>query len=124
MRQGDRMPRSATLALVPLLVAACSSSPAVSVETAALSSVTREHIRDDLWHYQFDIPVDKTPNGRVRVHRVVRELAPFHPRPSAHAVMLLHGDFSSFATNFEPGLAPYLAERGIDVWGADRRWTL
>jgi hypothetical protein len=48
--------------------------------------------------------------------------------------MALHGDFSTFATNFAPtlgdpaspapGLAPYLAARNIDVWGVDRRWTL
>ncbi|UQA63919.1 hypothetical protein E8A73_036990 [Polyangium aurulentum] len=48
--------------------------------------------------------------------------------------MLLHGDFATFTTNFAPSLmsdaaqpdhalAVYLAERGIDVWGLDRRWT-
>ncbi|MDC3955278.1 hypothetical protein KEG38_15540 [Polyangium jinanense] len=48
--------------------------------------------------------------------------------------MLLHGDFATFDTNFAPSLtsaaaapdqdlAVYLARRGIDVWGLDRRWT-
>jgi len=46
--------------------------------------------------------------------------------------MLMHGDFASFTTNFAPtagaappegGLAVYLAEQGIDVWGLDRRWA-
>ncbi|NVB81711.1 MAG: hypothetical protein HOV81_25170 [Kofleriaceae bacterium] len=48
--------------------------------------------------------------------------------------MLMHGDFATFVTNFAPtlgdpaspasGLAPFLASRGVDVWGVDRRWTL
>jgi hypothetical protein len=49
--------------------------------------------------------------------------------------MMLHGDFSTFDTNFVlaslpgaaspgPSLAVYLASRDIDVWGFDRRWTL
>src|SRR6185369_14294748 len=68
-----------------------------------------------------------------RVHRVVRERAPGVPRSSGDAVMLLHGDFATFASNFAPrvgspsssapGLAAFLAERNIDVWGFDRRWT-
>ncbi|MBN1206300.1 MAG: hypothetical protein JXB05_15390 [Myxococcaceae bacterium] len=48
--------------------------------------------------------------------------------------MLLHGDFSTFTSNFVPsplqaerpsghGLAVYLARQGIDVWGVDRRWS-
>jgi hypothetical protein len=132
------MPRHAAVVLVPLLLAACTTSPssppeATSAALVAAPAVTRQHIRDDLYHYQLDIPVGTSANARVRVHRVVRELAPFRPRPSAHAVMLLHGDFASFVTNFVPalgdpasidGLAPWLAARGIDVWGTDRRWTL
>ncbi|UQA63543.1 hypothetical protein E8A73_005155 [Polyangium aurulentum] len=48
--------------------------------------------------------------------------------------MLMHGDFATFTTNFLPSrisaaakperdLAVYLAQRGLDVWGVDRRWT-
>ncbi|MGZ3457975.1 MAG: hypothetical protein ACXU86_05640, partial [Archangium sp.] len=97
-------------------------------------AVTREHVTDDIYHYQFDIRVGSSPNARVRVHRVVRELSPWRPRPTTHAVMLLHGDFANFVTNFvpslgnpalsAPGLAPYLVANGIDAWGVDRRWTL
>jgi len=96
--------------------------------------LVRERVTADVFHYQIDIRVGESPNARVRIHRVVREIAPWLPRPTAHAAMLLHGDFSSFVTNFvptlgepaspAPGLAPYLAARGIDVWGVDRRWTL
>jgi hypothetical protein len=46
--------------------------------------------------------------------------------------MLLHGDFSSFSTNFalqatrggSGGLAIWLAQQHFDVWGVDRRWVL
>ena len=97
-------------------------------------SLLREHVKGDVYHYQFDIPVGSTPNARVRVHRVVREIAPWRPRKTSHAVMLLHGDFAGFVTNFvptlgepassAPGLAPYLVGRGVDAWGVDRRWVL
>jgi hypothetical protein len=94
----------------------------------------REHVVDDIYHYELVLPVGSTPNAAVRVHRVVREVAPFVPRRTPHAAMMLHGDFATFETNFAPtlgqpaspasGLAPYLAAQGVDVWGVDRRWTL
>jgi hypothetical protein len=133
------MPR--VLALVALVhivaVSACSSVAPVedsAVVAAPVAALTRRHVTADIYEYQFDLRVGATPNAIVRLHRVVRELAPFEPRPSTHAVMLLHGDFANFVTNFVPtlgapassatGLAPFLAARGIDVWGVDRRWTL
>ncbi|WNG37437.1 hypothetical protein F0U61_29940 [Archangium violaceum] len=116
------------------------ASPLARTEAEQLASVgtplavKREHVTDDIYHYQYDIRVGSTPNARLRLHRVVRELSPWRPRPTRQAVMLLHGDFANFVTNFvpslgnpassAPGLAPYLASRGIDAWGVDRRWTL
>ncbi len=109
---------------------ALDSAP-VAAKTPAL---TRQHLVGDLYHYQLDVRVGATANAIVRVHRVVRERAPGVPVPTTRAVMLLHGDFANFVTNFTPtlgtpassapGLAPYLAARAIDVWGVDRRWTL
>ena len=84
----------------------------------------REHVTGDIYHYTLVLPLGHTANAAIRVHRMVRELAPFVPRPTAHAAMLLHGDFSDFDSIFAPGLAPYLAARDTDVWGVDRRWTL
>ncbi len=91
-------------------------------------------VEADVYHYSYLIKVGATPNAQVRIHRVVRELAPWKPRSSASSVLLLHGDFATFTTNFASaltgaarppsgGLAPYLAAKGVDVWGLDRRWT-
>src|SRR6478672_1457604 len=90
------------LGLAIVVLATCwpafaSSLPLTEAEQLAAVStplaVKREHVTADIYHYQFEIPVGSTPNARVRVHRVVRELSPWRPRPAAHAVMLLHGDF-------------------------------
>jgi pimeloyl-ACP methyl ester carboxylesterase len=94
----------------------------------------RERLVGDVYHYSFLLRVADSPNARLRIHRVTRESASGRPRPTTRAAMLLHGDFSTFASNFVPsrvsdfvpprhGLAVYLAERGIDVWGVDRRWA-
>jgi acetyl esterase/lipase len=102
--------------------------------TATLvGAVTREQVADDVYHYSFLLKVGNTPNARIRVHRVVREDAPKVPHPTSQAILLMHGDFATFTTNFLPSrisptpkphdLAVYLAQRGIDVWGVDRRWT-
>jgi hypothetical protein len=111
-------------------------APTETSTTQAVSTVSfrREHVVADIYHYEARIPVGTSPNAALRVHRVVRELGPYVPRPTSHAAMLLHGDFSTFITNFAPtlgdpaspasGLAPYLAAHDIDVWGLDRRWTL
>jgi len=120
--------------------AAPPSTPTTKTETQSLAAVgtpfavQREQVSGDIYHYTFDIRVGSAPNARLRIHRVVRERAPGLPRPSSHAILLLHGDFATFVTNFlpgkgtpassAPGLAPYLAAAGVDTWGLDRRWTL
>jgi len=107
------------------------ASSATSFETL---DVAREQMDGDVYHYSVLVSVGASPNARLRLHRVVRERAPWQPRATKAAVMLLHGDFASFTTNFAPSrvsaaappsrdLAVYLAGRGIDVWGLDRRWA-
>lgn len=119
------MLRSIALSCV-LLAAACAvETPEVSTTVdASTVSLTREHVRGDLYHYTALIPVGHGPNASIRVHRLVREVAPFVPARSRQAVMMMHGDFATFDTNFGVGIAPYLADHGIDVWGFDRRWTI
>lgn len=100
----------------------------------AVLETTREEVARGVFHSSVLLRVGDTPNAQLRLHRVVRESAPGRPRPTRRAVLLLHGDFSTFTSNFLPappqaakksnqGLAVYLAEQGIDVWGMDRRWT-
>ncbi|MDI1476281.1 hypothetical protein [Polyangium sp. y55x31] len=112
---------------------------ATAEASAALSATLegmweREQVAGDVYHYTFLLKVGDTPNARIRVHRVVREDSPNVAHPTSRAIMLLHGDFATFTTNFLPSLisdgaqldrnlALYLAKRGIDVWGVDRRWT-
>src|SRR5690348_806717 len=99
--------------------------PAVSTTEQALS-VTRTQISGDVYRYEYVVRVGNTPNAQLHINRVVRERAPWQPRRSATSVMMLHGDFATFASNFAPGpqgLAPWLAERNVDVWGVDRRWA-
>ncbi len=105
-------------------VARASVAAGVSVE-----SIEREALTGGVAHYRLRVRVGDGPNAIVGLHRIVRERAPWWPRRAPAAVMLLHGDFSTFDTNFalasapHGGLAPYLAARGVDVWGVDRRWT-
>jgi hypothetical protein len=116
--------------LLPVLLLAFTTHTAAAT---TLSNITRERVAGDVYHYSFDLRVGDSPNAVLRLHRVVRERAPWLPRPTSGGVMMMHGDFSTFPTNFAPtlgnpaspapGLAPWLAARGIDVWGFDRRWT-
>src|SRR3569832_1950065 len=120
-------------ALAPCPALACALVPACAADEPEVTSTAaqdvslgfhREHVTGDIYHYTLVLPVGKTANAAIKLHRMVRELAPFVPRPTAHAAMLLHGDFADFYSIFAFGLAPYLAAHDTDVWGMDRRWTL
>ncbi|MEJ7602022.1 MAG: hypothetical protein WKG01_29265 [Kofleriaceae bacterium] len=108
------------------------SEPTSELEVTAVSQglsvsdVTRVQIAGDVYHYGFVVRVGDGPNAVLHLHRVVREKAPWIPRKSTGAILLMHGDFANFDTNFAPssdGLAPWLAEHDVDVWGIDRRFT-
>jgi pimeloyl-ACP methyl ester carboxylesterase len=108
-----------SLVVVAALCGACATpEPEASVTAHELGS--RELVAGDVYHYRFVLPVGSGPNARLAIHRVTRERT---GRPR-RAIVLMHGDFSSFTSNFlESGLAEWLAERDIDVWGFDRRWV-
>lgn len=123
--------------LIASLLAGCAAESGADlgeVDQSVSLTFAREHVIADIYHYTAIVPIGTQPNAGLRLHRIVREVAPFVPRRSPHAAMLLHGDFATFLTNFAPtlgdpaspapGLAPYLAAQNIDVWGLDRRWTL
>lgn len=124
-------------------LAACVTEPAEPALTAAtqaidgagalVTDVTRTRLDGDVYHHAFTLRLGDGPNARIRLHRVVRERAPWLPRATRGGVVFFHGDFASFGANFAPatidpaatpGLAPWLAARGFDVWGVDRRWAL
>lgn len=102
---------------------------------SSLLMFERRALTGDVVEYSAVVPVGPGPSDRIRIHRVVRERAPFRPRSTRAAVMMLHGDFSTFNSNFVlaslpgaespgPSLAVHLASNDIDVWGFDRRWAL
>lgn len=98
-----------------------------------VTDVQRHPLGGDVYHYGFTLRVGSTANAKLHIDRIARESAPWQPRPTPHAALLLHGDSATFISNFAPslgsppssvpGLAVYLAQQGIDVWGVDRRWT-
>lgn len=110
--------------LACLAACAVEDAPTTTASSDLSLGFHRERVAGDVYHYSIVIPVGTSQNAWLAVHRVVRELAPFVPRPTPHAAMLVHGDFATFTTSFVPGMAGYLAAHDIDVWGVDRRWTL
>ncbi|MBK9031446.1 MAG: hypothetical protein IPL61_08935 [Myxococcales bacterium] len=133
------MIRWSATCLGALALAACvdtPTAPELGATTAAVTAPTvaieRTLVRGDVAHTTFTVTMGAGPNARFRVHRLVRERGPGWVRPTRGGVMFLHGDFSSFGSSFapitldpaaSPGLGVWLAERGFDVWGIDRRWA-
>ena len=64
----------------------------------------REQIAGDIYHYSWDVRVDTGPFDVIKLHRVVRESAPYRPIRSRKSVFMLHGDFKTFDGCFLPGL--------------------
>ena len=97
-----------------------------SNEGAEVLAIERTDMSGDIAEWSVTLQVGPGPDDRIRLHRVVREIAPFIARKSRGGVMFLHGDFATFDANFggDAGLAAALAARDLDVWGVDRRWTL
>ncbi|MCA9757149.1 MAG: hypothetical protein KDA27_15195 [Candidatus Eisenbacteria bacterium] len=96
---------------------------------------TRTQIAGDIAHYSLEVPVGPGAYDRIRVHRVVRERHPYVPIRTNDAVFLQHGASKDFSGMYLPGqvspetpadfgLAVYLAERDLDVWGVDQAWNL
>lgn len=100
-----------------------------------LLDVERRVLFGSIVEYSFTLRVGAGEHEVIGVHRVVREAAPFVPVRTRHAVMMAHGDVWGFDTAFltaasspaipdHHALPVFLAQRGVDVWGIDFRWTL
>jgi pimeloyl-ACP methyl ester carboxylesterase len=109
--------------------AAAAACPSCGVER-----VERRHIVGDVFEYSFELKVGAGPHDRVGLHRVVRERANGVPFKAMRAVFMVHGDVWGFDEAFmsstlsgavprERSVGVYLAQRGLDVWGIDLRWT-
>jgi hypothetical protein len=117
-----------------LLAAATASACAASNTRCLASNLQRTPLRDDIVEYSLELKVGPGEFDRIGLHRVTRERAPWRPVASGTAVFLVHGDAWSFNPIFvggapkapvarEEAAALYFVERGIDVWGIDRRWV-
>jgi hypothetical protein len=95
----------------------------------------REVITDDIVHYSFQVRVGPGEFDLIGVHRVVRERRPYRPIRTRMALMCQHGDLKDFKgmylaglnqpnTPDDFGMAVFLAEADVDVWGIDQGWTL
>jgi len=101
---------------------------------SSLVSLDRRHLVDDIYEYTLVLKVGPGEFDTIGIHRVVKERRPYCPIKSSRAIMMLHGDNSDFRSAFlmstqsnevpiEHSLAIYLAQKSIDVWGIDLRWT-
>lgn len=86
-------------------------------------------------HYRMHIKVGPGSHDIIGLHRVIKETGHCKPARVKDAIFLQHGDAKDFEGMFLPftksptlpdgfGLATYLAERDVDVWGIDQPWTL
>lgn len=86
-------------------------------------------------HYRFVVRTGPGPHDKIGLHRVVRESGHCRPVKSKDAIFLLHGDAKDFEGMFllglrssntpdDFGLAFFLADNGVDVWGIDQAWAI
>ncbi|MEZ4650952.1 MAG: hypothetical protein R3E97_19640 [Candidatus Eisenbacteria bacterium] len=94
----------------------------------------RTPIVDDVVHYSVQMRVGPGPYDRIGLHRVVREQRPYQPIRTDRTLFLVHGDLKDFTGMFLPGqfspnrpndfgVAAFLAENDVDVWGIDQGWN-
>ena len=108
----------------------------VSLDQASLAivSLDRRRLVRNIYEYTLVLKVGRGEFDMIGIHRVIKERWSWFPRRLPRAVMMLHGDTSDFRSAFlmstqsnevpiKHSLAIYLAERNIDVWGIDLRWT-
>lgn len=105
-----------------------------SGSSCAASAVTRRQLTPTVAEYSFTVRVGRGTYDVLGLHRVVRETAPSRPARAEDAVFFVHGDAWGFDAAFlasaaspsipdSRALPVFLAERGVDVWGIDLRWT-
>lgn len=100
-----------------------------------LVSFERQPVVGPIVHYSARIRVGPGEHDLIGLHRVVREARPFQPIRTRRAVFMEHGGGKDFVGNMLPGLdsprapddfgiAVYLAQNDVDVWGIDHGYAL
>jgi len=113
---------------------AVAGQPLAHGEDPPVLDFERTVITGHIVHYSMQVPVGPGQYDVIGIHRVVRENRPGRPIKTHKALFMLHGDLKNFATMFLPGqfsphlpsdfgIAVYLAEHNIDVWGISQGWN-
>jgi hypothetical protein len=100
-----------------------------------VSDFERQPIARNIVHYKCRVRVGAGERNVIGIHRVVKEKAPCVPIKTSDVFFYQHGDAKDFEgmmlpgtrgsnTPIDFGLAVFLAENNIDVWGIDQAWTL
>ncbi|MBN1466346.1 hypothetical protein JXA02_11325, partial [candidate division KSB1 bacterium] len=103
--------------------------------TRGVVSFNRLPIRGNIVHYSFQVQTGPGRYDVIGLHRVVKEKRPLEPIKTRKNLFYQHGDCKDFAGMMLPGqlspnmandfgLAVFLAENDVDVWGIDQAWTL
>jgi hypothetical protein len=103
-------------------------------ELGAVGGFEREQVVGDVYHYSLQLQVGPNARDVITLHRVVRERAAWKPARGRESVFMVHGDGWNFTGAFmastltqdvpvQQSIAVYLAQKGVDVWGIDLRWT-
>jgi hypothetical protein len=131
----------------PSVVVAASPPPAMEaalMEAAAtvcnppmgcpVTGFQRTEILPGIVHYRAVLQNGPGMYEKIGIHRVVREMRPGYPLKQVERIFLQHGDVKDFVGMFLPalysanvpqdfGLAVYLAQNNVDVWGIDQAWN-
>ena len=90
----------------------------------------------DINYYYAVLRVGSGPFDRIGITRVIKEQKVGQAVDGSAAAFFIHGIAHTFGTQFiirapdgtvdslYPGIAPWLANQGLDVWGIDLRYTL
>lgn len=103
--------------------------------TGRVKNFERTAVAGNVVHYSFQVSVGSGAFDVICVHRVVKENRPFRPIKTNKTFFFQHGDYKDFvgmtmpgsvspATADDFGIAVFLAQSDVDVWGIDQAWTL
>jgi hypothetical protein len=128
--KASAMPSDMETALTTAAATVCNPPDGCSV-----TDFERTVVIPGIVHYSAIIQVGPGSYDKIGLHRVVLENRPGFPIKSRDRIFLQHGDGKNFVGMFLPtlyspttpedfGIAIYLAQSRVDVWGIDQGWTM